>query len=113
MPQALQAYIARHEGDVWNPPAWVFAPTVTMPIGKAAAFLGIAKITLIRNSDLWGFTVYRTSGHRRYYLISELEAFKSTAPLLTASDIKRANRGGKNGLQTVDKKLRRRKRAKT
>lgn len=81
-----------------------------MPIGKAAAFLGISAKTLIRNSDLWGFTVYRTNGRFRYYLISQLEAFKKKAPQLTASDIKRAIKGGKNVIQITTKKATRRKR---
>lgn len=110
MAQALQGYVSRHKGDVWNPPAWVFAPGVTMAIGKAAAFLGISAITLIRNTDNWGFTVYRTTGYRRYYLISELQAFKTDAPKLTASDIQRATKGGKNGLETVGQKAGKRKR---
>ncbi len=63
MAQALRDYVSRHKGDVWNAPRWVFAPTVTLPIGKAAAFLGVSAIKLIRNTDLWGFTVYRTSGY--------------------------------------------------
>ncbi|KKN57088.1 hypothetical protein LCGC14_0565600 [marine sediment metagenome] len=112
MAQALQNYVSRHKGDIWNAPGWVFAPDVTLRIGKAAAFLGISAINLIRNTDLWGFTVYRTSGYYRYYLISELEAFKTEAPKLTASDIKRATEGGKNGIQTAITKAARGKRPK-
>jgi len=85
-----------------------------MRIGKAAAFLGVSDSTLNRNTDLWGFTVYRTCGFYRYYLISELEAFKNSARKLTASDIKRASKkGGTNGLQTMGKKLSKRERART
>lgn len=110
MGQALQGYASRHKGDVFNPPPWVFAPGVTMPVSKAAAFLGVARITLIRNTDRWGFTVYRTSFASRYYLISELKAFKSDAGDLTASDIKRASKEAKsNVIKVVGKKNRKRK----
>lgn len=111
MAQAMRAYLSRHKKDVWNPPRWVFAPNVSMTIGKAAEFLGMSALTLNRNTDLWGFTVYRTSAYYRYYLISELEAFKRGAPQITASDIKRANKGGKNGLETATNKAIKRKRA--
>jgi len=84
-----------------------------MPIGKAARYLGISTTTLKRNTDLWGFTVYRTCGERRYYLISELELFREDARTLTASDIERAGKGGKNGLETVGKKAGNRKRDRT
>lgn len=106
-------YVSRHRNDVWNPPAWVYAPTVTMTVGKAAKFLGITRLNLIQHTDLWGFTVYRSGAYYRYYLISELEAFKTKAPQLTASDIKRATKGGTNGLETVNQKARKRKRART
>ena len=105
-------YVARHVKDVWNPPAWVYAPAVTMTVGKAAAFLGVTRGILIKNTDLWGFTVYRSGAYYRHYLISELEAFKNNAPELTASDIKRATKGGKNGLETANQKIGKRKRAK-
>jgi len=106
-------YVSRHEKDVWNPPEWVYAPTVTMTVSKAAKFLGVSRIILIKNTDLWGFTVYRSGAYYRYYLISELEAFKMNAPELTASDIKRATKGGRNGLETANQKARKRKRART
>ena len=104
-------YVQRHENDVWNPPAWVYSPTVTMTAAKAARFLGISRPSLVKNTDLWGLTVYRSGSYYRYYLISELEAFKNDCPKLTASDIKRATKGGTNGLETVNQKARKRKRA--
>lgn len=82
-----------------------------MTVGKAAKFLGISRVNLIKNTDLWGFTVYRTGAYYRYYLISELEAFKMDAPELTASDIKRATKGGTDGIETLNQKARKRKRA--
>jgi hypothetical protein len=110
--QGSRDYQSRHKGDIWNPPGWVFASKVTLPIGKAAAFLGVSAYHLNKNTDLWGFTVYRTSASYRYYLISELEAFNLDAPKLTASDIKRATKGGKNAIQTAIKKSARPKRPK-
>lgn len=106
-------YVSRHANDVWNPPAWVYAPTVTMKVSQAAKFLGVTRVKLIKNTDLWGLTVYRSGAYHRYYLISELEAFKTKAPQLTALDIKRATKGGTNGLETVTKKAAKRKRART
>lgn len=102
--------VSRHERDIWNPPAWVYAPTVTMTTGKAAAFLGIAPTTLVKYTDLWGFTTYRNSAFYRYYLISELEAFRRESGELTATDISRAIKGGQNGLETVNQKAGKRKR---
>ena len=103
--------VSRHERDIWNPPKWVYAPTVTMTTGKAAAFLGIGHSTLIMHTDKWGFTTYRNSAFYRYYLISELEAFKRQSGELTATDISRATKGGKNGLETANQKAGKRKRA--
>ena len=97
MSQAIQTYISRHEGEINDPPLWVLAPHVTLTTPKAAAFLDIAPITLIRYTDRWGLTVYRTSGRRRHYLISELTALRN-ASSLTADDIKRATKGGKNAI---------------
>lgn len=104
------SWVSRHERDIWNPPGWVYAPTVTMSTGKAAAFLGVAHCTLVRHTDEWGFTTYRNSAFYRYYLISELKAFKRELGELTVADIRRAIKGGKNGLETANQKAGKRKR---
>ena len=99
MGMLLHGYTSSHQHEVYNPPAWVFTPDVSMSCAEAARALGMSKSTFMRYIDAYGLTVYRhPRTDNRYFLISEIETLKELRPTITPDDIAKAMKGnGKRG----------------
>lgn len=96
-------YPRRFRREVWDPPAWVFAPGVTLSSGRAAKFLGIGKNgnrhILIKHADNYGLTVIRRGRDKRtYFLMSELKALKREMGEVTLRDVMRARKGDRHAV---------------
>ena len=69
-----------------------------MQIGEAARKLGISAITLKRNIENLGLTVYRNPRtNNRHFLNSEIQELKELLNTMTAAQVKAAMRNGKRG----------------
>lgn len=96
-------YPRRFRRELWDPPAWVFAPGVTLSSGRAAKFLGIGKTgnrhILIKRADDYGLTVIRRGSDKRiYFLMSELIRLKDERGKVTAGDVMSAMKGDQHAV---------------
>lgn len=80
-------YPIHHENDKWGAPDVFFVPGVSLSSGRAAAFLGVSRHTLIRYADELGLTVLRKPyTFHRYFLVSELKHLREVIDTLSTDD---------------------------
>ena len=103
-------YPIHHENDEWHAPDVFFVPGVSLSSGKAAAFLGVSRHTLIRYADELELTVLRRSYTAyRYFLVSELKQLREEINTLSKDDALDPKVTGK-GIVTLSNHTKKRKR---